>query len=115
VRPDRGAALLVLGALVAQPAPARAERTHVRTTGPTELVRPDGARRALPPGRFLDEATFGALDLEMRRLQEAETRLAAENRSLRESARGWRPGWKLLLGAAIAGAAAGAYGALRLD
>ncbi len=45
-----------------------------------------GSTGRLPPGYFLDEQAWQERDLEMRRLQDQEKRLAAENRSLRESA-----------------------------
>ncbi len=53
---------------------------------PSKLVTEKGAELRLPPGYFLDEKSWQERDLEMRRLQEQETRLGAENRSLRESA-----------------------------
>jgi hypothetical protein len=63
----------------------------------------------LPPGYYLDEPNWNKLDLEVRRLQDQETRLTAENHSLRTSLGGWQPGWKTLSGALLLGIAAGFY------
>ncbi len=64
--------------------------------------------RELPPGRFLDADTWQVLDLEVQRLQTVETRLTAENKSLRKDSESWQPGWKTLLGAFVVGATGGA-------
>lgn len=45
---------------------------------PSEVVTEGGSRLRLPPGRFVDDLGWSALDAEMRRLQDAETRLKAE-------------------------------------
>lgn len=74
---------------------------HVNTDGGSELH--------LPPGFYLDETKFKRLDVELRRLQENEVRLTAENKSFRESAGSWSPGWKTLLGAIVLGGATGWY------
>ena len=74
---------------------------HIKTDGGSEL--------RLEPGYYLDATKFGRLDGELRRLQEREVRLAAENKSFRESAGGWSPGWKTLVGALIVGGATGWY------
>lgn len=85
---------------------------HVRlTTGTGELVGPDGQRYFLPLGsHILDGTSFDNLETEHKRLQDQETRLAAENKSLRESLGGWRPGWITVVAVLVAGAAAGAGG-----
>lgn len=89
---------------------------YLRTREPTllcALISPDAPAdaqprcRELPAGRFLAEPGWSALDLEMRRLQDAETRLTAENTSLRKNADAWRPGWKTLTGAVLVGVALG--------
>lgn len=53
--------------------------------------------RLVPPGRFLDEATWQRLDARFRELEEARTRLTAENKSLRGAVSAWQPGWGTLL------------------
>ena len=98
------------------------ESAHVRTREGTRLCayarESDAAENAtgvrcreLPPGRFLAEPTWARLDDEVRRLQDAEVRLTAENASLRKDAAGWRPGWKSLASAVLVGVALGAWAA----
>lgn len=78
---------------------------HVTTQG--------GAELDLAPGRYIPEATWSKLDLEIRRLQDAETRLKAENASFRASAAAdTGPGWGTVtwIGLALtAGIVFGAY------
>lgn len=74
--------------------------SNVRTDGGSDL--------RLPPGYFLDEPAWGKLDTELRRLQDQETRLEAENQSLRKSAKGVSFGW-YALGTAVALGLAGGY------
>lgn len=72
-----------------------------------------GTVLALPPGYYVPEPAWDALDAEVRRLQDAETRLAAENASLRASAKERPPGgWgvaALVTGALAAGITLGAW------
>lgn len=63
----------------------------------------------LGPGYVLTNEAFSALDVEMRRLQDQETRLTAENVSLKKSAQGWQPGWKTLLISFAIGAGLAVY------
>lgn len=63
----------------------------------------------LSTGYFMDEPTYSKLDVEMKRLQDAETRLKAENMSLKQSAAGWQPGPLTLATAFLAGVALGVY------
>lgn len=78
---------------------------HMRTA--SHVVTDGGADVRLPPGWFLDEASYAALDTETKRLQDAETRLTAENGSLKQSLSGWQPGWytmaSVLLGGLVLG------------
>lgn len=64
----------------------------IEVTEEVTLKADTGEELRVPPGRYLPEPTWHALDLEMRRLQDAETRLAAENQSLRSSL-DEGPGW----------------------
>ncbi len=80
---------------------------HTNTDG--HLVTDGGTDLRIPPSYIVDVPTWKRLDAEMRRLQDAETRLTAENASLARSASGWQPGWKTLAGAIVAGAALGFY------
>lgn len=60
---------------------------YLRMRNPTELCLPDRVQcTELPPGRFIQEDLWVELDNEFKRLQDKETRLTAENKSLRESA-----------------------------
>jgi hypothetical protein len=64
-------------------------------------------RLNLAPGYYLTEDTWGRLDGEVRRLQESEIRLRAENDSLRKSDA--PPRWWWIAGGIAAGAAAGYF------
>lgn len=77
-------------------------------TGPGELLGPDGKRYLIPQlSHVLTPEKFSELDAELMRLQEAETRLQAENKSLRQSADSvpWLP---VVIGVGL-GVVAGAY------
>ena len=76
---------------------AHADIFHIKS--PSELKTEKGSELKLPPGYFLDEETWQERDLEMKHLQEQETRLVAENKSLRESAS--YPPWMYVLVGAI--------------
>ncbi len=100
----RRAALLVAAVALAIPRNARADfppddtfatqrKTRVaENNGPLHfadsptITSAAGTVLALPPGYYLTDPQFAALDAELRRAQDAETRLRAENDSLRESA-----------------------------
>lgn len=76
---------------------ASADIFHIKS--PSELKTEKGSDLQLPPGYFLDEQTWQERDLELKRLQTQETRLVAENKSLRESA-SYPPWMTVLIGAA---------------
>lgn len=102
-------ALLAPGAALAadyEVAPG-APPAHLRT--PSRCATDGGSVLSLPPGYFLTEATYSALDADLRRLGDAETRLKAENASLRQATVS-KPAKTLLwvLGAAAAGFLVGA-------
>jgi hypothetical protein len=101
-------AAVALGAMgrVAAGDPTPPINLHLLT--PSTVHTDGGSDLHLPPGYFLDEATRGALDIEMKRLQDAETRLTAENTSLTASV-GWAPGWYTLAVTLAAGIALGWY------
>lgn len=77
-------------------------------TNPQDEVR-------LPPGTFFDEPTLTALDAELRRLQEQEVRLAAENATLRDASRTWFPAWTVLAAGIAVGVAGGIYIGIKLN
>jgi hypothetical protein len=56
---------------------------HLKT--PSTVHTDGGADLKLPPGYFLEQNLYWELDDEFKRLQTQETRLKAENKSLRES------------------------------
>lgn len=72
-------ALLVLAARE-----AHGDIYHIKS--PSTLKTEKGSELKLPPGYFLDEKTWQERDLELKQKQESETRLKAENKSLRKSA-----------------------------
>jgi hypothetical protein len=88
---------------------AAAEPVHLHMRTPSTVTTEGGTTRQLPPGYFLDEDSYSKLDTEMRRLQEQETRLGAENRSLRGTLSSWQPGWLVVVGAVVVGATLGFY------
>jgi hypothetical protein len=95
--------LLAVIALFVLRCTAHGDPVHLQSESTCTTAK--GSTVALPPGYFADEAAYAALDLELRRAQDSETRLAAENKSLREQAPTWVPGWKTVLGAALLGMA----------
>lgn len=111
-----GAVLLILAAssrAAADPAPDTSDYVHIAAAS---LVRTDtGSEMRLPPGYFLSEPAHDRVDAEFRRLRDLETKLVAENKSLRASAQEWQPGWKLLTAALVAGFAGGLYVYAKFD
>lgn len=94
--------------VAADPAP----RTHVVTEEPRLLCAPPAPPvrcMDLPPGHFVDQGTWSALDVSLKTAQDDRTRLAAENKSLRASAALWQPGFYTLAGAVLVGLAGGWY------
>ena len=89
-----------------------AEGEPIRFGAPVQCTAGDKTV-VLDPGVYLPEPDWDKLDLEVHRLQTAETRLTAENRSLRASADSWRPGWKILASALAIGLGGGYYLATR--
>lgn len=63
------------------------DATCLHHRAPAKLLTGDGSTYDLPPGYTVPEDRFSALDRELRRLQEVETRVTAENKSLRKSAK----------------------------
>lgn len=94
----------------AEPSPGEAGPTPAesfRFLTPARCVTEGGSTVELAPGRYLPEPAWITLDTEVRRLQAVETRLVAENRSLRESARPRYGTTALVVGALVAGIAIG--------
>lgn len=76
------------------------------------LKADSGAELRVPPGYYVPTTAWNALDAALKAAQDAETRLKAENTSLREAARDDAPrGWGTVLlvaGALAAGILGGA-------
>lgn len=105
--------LLLAGAsAAADPSPAQTKPTHVVTELPRLLCVPPAPSttcRDLPPGHFVDAATWSALDAELRRAHDEVTHLRAANDSLRAQMRGWSPGWRTVAVTLATGVALGVY------
>jgi hypothetical protein len=101
--------LLASARAAAEPAPTP---QLVQTVEPRLLCKPPAPTSdciELHPGRFLDEQSWLTIDVDHKRLQDALTRSDAENKSLRESAKDWRPGWVTLTSTLLTGIAVGVY------
>jgi hypothetical protein len=110
------AALLLTVPNLAVGEPLPLPSPHVRLTAGGLLAVPDGRTFDLPTAtRVITPDGWALLDAEVRRLQDAETRLGAENTSLRASADTWRPGWIVVVSAVAVGLAAGWYVHARFD
>lgn len=93
--------------------PAPLEVLHLKTS--TTARTDGGTDLRLPPGYFLDEKKYEAVDDELRILQDERTRLKAENASLRASADGGITfGWYALGTALVLGFAGGYYVSTKL-
>lgn len=110
----RCTAIISLVLLISAPTTAIADPTPV-VQPPTHLasssaVHTDGGSDLrLPAGYFLPEPTWSVLVTETKRLQDAETRLKAENASLRTSVANSSPSWYVLATAVVSSLAAGWY------
>ena len=80
-------AAVALALLLASATVARPDVTRVKT--PSTLKSEGGSVISLPPGYFVPDPDWFILDLELKRLQEKETRLEAENKSLRRKPGLW--------------------------
>lgn len=107
--------VIILAAFVLLCRSARADEP-IRLRSAASCHTTAGSEVTLPPGVFLPEPAWLALDAEVRRLQESGTRLEAENASLRASLdkSGWGftlawVGAALLVGALGGGAVVAAY------
>ncbi len=102
---NRRRTILLVALLLTLPERTDAEPLHIKT--PSSVTTDGGSSLRLPPGYFLEEPVWSALDTEMKRLQEREIRLNAENRSLRDSAKEISFGWYALGAVIVAGFTAG--------
>lgn len=90
---------------------AVAQPVHIVTDELRLICKPPPSTqcREVPPGHFVDTGSWDKLDAELRRSQNAETGLRAENKSLRTAVSGWTPGWKTITAALVVGLAGGIY------
>jgi hypothetical protein len=102
------APLLSAGTAAAEP-PCTVRRCRIES--PSTLKTDGGSELRLPPGTFFPAPERDRFDVEMKRLQDRETKLAAENKSLRASAEELPFGWPTIIAVAAA-AVAGGVGAL---
>ena len=96
----------------ADPAPDLTHYVHLQSG--SHVTTDGGTVTQLPPGYFMDEPTHDKLDAEMKRLQDSETRLTAENASLVKATSGWQPGWYTLAITLASGVALGWYAKSKL-
>ena len=104
--------MLSTGAAYGDPAPSPSTTTapsFFHLADPSVLTSHAGTVLTLPPGYWMDEPTFKLEDDKRKVEQDLDTRLTAENKSLRAAAAGWQPGWKTLATALMTGLAAGWY------
>lgn len=74
---------------------------HYKTQG--------GSEGDLAAGFYFDQAEHDRVEKEWHRLQDSETRLTAENASMKKTLAGWQPGWYVLAGALLGGVLLGWY------
>jgi hypothetical protein len=82
--------------------PIDTSNVHLKSASTCTTAK--GSTVQLPPGYFLDEAKFAALDAEVRRAQDAETRLTAENASFRAHPPSAGPSWWTIILPAVSAA-----------
>lgn len=83
------AVMTLLAATRAHGDPEKQEIIHIKSRFEVRTER--GSVVTLDPGYYVPEPAWDDLDLEMRRLQDAETRLKAENESLRKDTKSPTP------------------------
>jgi hypothetical protein len=91
------------------PVPTAVPHNFLHISVPWHLSTDSGTKLDLPPGYVLDEPSFSKLDIELKRLQDVETRLTAANASLVTATSGWTPGWWTLATVTLSSIAAGWY------
>lgn len=103
------AAALAVYLLATRAAADPAPSVRLRMRDDSTLTLKSGRVLELPPGRFIEEVEFMRMEIEFKRLQDAETRLTAERDSLQKTTEGWRPGWVTLSLTLATGLAVGVY------
>lgn len=83
---------------------------HLRMRAPATLRASNGHDYLIPEGaHVLAPDAWSKYDAELRELQEARTRLTAENQSFRKSAAEWKPGWVTIVSVLAVGISGGVY------
>lgn len=100
---------LVVGIAIVLETRATADTWHLKT--PSTVKTDAGSELKLPPGYFLDEISWRERDEKLKALEESDTRLRAQNASLRASATEVSFGWRTLGVVLLVGVAAGFAGA----
>ena len=125
---DRKVATLLAAAIVLWSVPARGDDVPapapVAEVLPSENVRLSsgagmleiGTRHFVVPqfSRVIAPPAWDRLDAELRRLQDLEVRLTAENAHMKKATKGWQPGYKTLLLAGASALATGIYLGIKL-
>jgi hypothetical protein len=62
-----------------------------------------GSEGDLGSGYYVDDTTWKKIDADVKATQDLQTRLLAENASMRKTLASWQPGWYVLAVAAISG------------
>jgi hypothetical protein len=103
----RLAGIAIACAVTLLPSHAIAEPEVLHIVKGAQCTTDGGTDLRLEPGYYLPEPTWVAVDVEMKRLQDVETRLTAENTYMREQGPGWGT-LGIVAGALVVGMAAGA-------
>ncbi len=105
----RGMVITAIILAIAARAAAADPAINLHMRSPSHVVTDGGSKIDLPPGYFMDEPSHDKLDAETKRLQDAETRLTAENKSLKGSLAGYQPGFYTIATVTVLGIVLGAY------
>lgn len=105
----RVATLVLMGICFSAPAAADPTPGPLHLLTPSTVTTEGGTTLKLPPSYVLTEPAWSTLDVEMKRLQDTETRLKAENTSLRTAVSGYQPGFYTLAVAVVSGMALAVY------
>ncbi len=108
------AALASRAAADPQPAPPPDLSHYVHLESRFHYKTDGGSEGDLPPGFFLDEPTWAKVDTDVKAMQDLQTRLLAENASMKKTLAGWQPGWWTLGAALVSGVLLGWYAAKHL-
>ena len=89
------------------PLPGFTVPTHIHSS--SSVTTDGGSTLRLPPGYFMDEPSWDNLNVQVKKLQDLDTNLTAQNQAMQSSLSGWSPGWRTLAVAVVTGVALGVY------